>query len=318
MAVSLIHIGLPKTASTSMQHAWLHSPGVYLVKDDLVSIINLASQCGNTGLVGKRFDVRFDLTPPEGAKVIFSNEGLGASYLYGQGGGCLGDFHQAASIMLAQVAPGAKVLLVLRQPEKWLLSVYNQLVKMGGTYTFPEYQRVKGEVLARSWDLGEVVGAWEERFGCENVFILPMEMLRDNADLFWSEIEAFSGVPLPPLEMESIPELDKNKSLNESALKIMREYNKWLELFRQNKEVVIHQDAQAAFDIVRFEVRYNLQMYPEKIVQAFQPLAEKLPSCLADEQHFDRDLLVKMKGHVADFFDKTDFYGYREQYISMF
>lgn len=142
-------------------------------------------------------------------------------------------------------------------------------------------------------------------------------MLRDRENDFWGEIERFAGIPRPPQGGAAMPELSKNQSLNEHALKVMREFNKWHDLFSQNAEVVVHKNAKVAFDIVRFEVRYNLQLYPEKLARVLGPVAETLPSCLADDQHLDHSLLARMKDQFADFFHGSDFFGYKEQYCSL-
>ncbi len=319
MEIKLIHIGFPKAASTVLQSLWNITPGICLVQHGLISLIDVADKYAN-GLVSGdgRFLIDFDHGPPvEGDKIILSSEALCGPLLGKEKFGDLAKFRDTIASSLARVAGETKIMVVLRQPELWLLSVYNQFVKMGIPSTFPEFQQIMGSYLADFFDVVNLVDVWAKYFGRDNILVLPSKMLRDDSGAFFAEVERFSGVPVPQDQVEDLPVVVQNKSLKPPALAFMREVNEWVHFFVQNGVLPQGQpDPSESIHVVRNFMRYSLQLFPERLERRICSVAEKFSSCNAENRFVDRDLLAGIKNGLQTFFGDSDFYGYRERYLA--
>lgn len=141
MNVDLIHIGLIKTASTALQNTWRQNPSVNLSYAGLLPFINAARILGK-GQVSNLGNININCDKPMQAKqkTILTHEALSTAYFNERASKALiRNFQLTAAKLLGQISSQAKVLIVVRNPAKWIISTYNQCIKQGGTDTFPQF-----------------------------------------------------------------------------------------------------------------------------------------------------------------------------------
>lgn len=103
---------------------------------------------------------------------------------------------------LAEVFPEARVLIVIREQESAILSVYRQYVRNGGAAPLSKYLRPRNpaeipQFRFSHYEYHHLVGRYLKRFGKEQVCILPFEQLRKAPAAFLARISAFAGLPEP-------------------------------------------------------------------------------------------------------------------------
>jgi hypothetical protein len=225
--VGFAHVGLHKTATTWLQrlvfpsHPQLEVIGAH---KHLAHADPLVYQLVATD------DVRFDAVD---WKKGFQNAvcpahtpekllGVSCEALSGDmvtGSGCA----QAAR-RLASLFPGLKVLLVLREPRSYVLSVYSQYVKRGGSLPFHAFlqdKTIPGLGLAAKIDYQSQVLFYNDVFGAENVLVLPYELLVKSNQAFLDAVVPFLQIaPFPALG-----EWKRNQSLSPRGVELLRLMN---------------------------------------------------------------------------------------------
>lgn len=105
---------------------------------------------------------------------------------------------------LAEVVPGARVLLVVREQRSWLRSIWLQYVRIGGVASIAGYLEppVRGDHRLPVPDLGfarfdRYVDHLDGLFGRDRVLVLPYELLRRSPEAYLDRISNFSDIPLP-------------------------------------------------------------------------------------------------------------------------
>ena len=102
---------------------------------------------------------------------------------------------------LAKVLPEARILLVLREQDSMLRSVYKQYVRMGGAASLRQYfhPTARGPRVPRfrfeHFEYHHLVSCYQELFGIDRVLVLPMERLAKDPRGFIAAICAFAEVP---------------------------------------------------------------------------------------------------------------------------
>lgn len=134
--------------------------------------------------------------------------------------------------------PDAKVLIVVREQLASIRSMYSQYITDGGALSFadfitrpdPSFRRVP--VFSEDfYKYHLMVQAYQDRFGTDNVLVLPHEMLRETPSLFADRICTFAGV-----RRIALPEIEVNTSRTPVMQSAQRLVNRLLgdtELSRQ-------------------------------------------------------------------------------------
>jgi len=316
--VSLIHIGLPKTATTYLQTAWSLDPGVCLVQNGLLPLINDARQRGkeliNTNFTPSAAPINFDSQPQHGQKLVFSNEALSSAYLNERASAAqIRTFQELAAARMKSTVAKSKILLVTRSPEKLILSIYNQAVKQGGTDTFRQFVRRERDFIEQALNIRELFNIWKPHYGSGNILILPMELLRDDEPRFYKEIEKFSGVPQPRVKAPD----SVNTSLQDGHLEVMRQFNKWVQLFSEHGKHggKLPANIQQALTALRFDVRYALETPTPALDRRLKLLERNMRQPPVDPADLPRDLLKAIRAGNAKQLKKDDFFGYRKLYV---
>ncbi len=318
--VSLIHIGLPKTATTYLQSRWAADPGVCLLKDGLGELIDRARREGRQRQLPVAAPtapgIAWDQGPPQpGQRLVISNEALSNAFLNERADSeQIACFQQQAAALMRALVPKAKVLIVSRAPEAWVRSIYNQAIKQGGTDRYAQFLRREAEYLARSLDLRELYLCWRRHFGNGNVLILPVELLRDDETRFLREIERFCGLPpSPPLARDKAI----NPSLRGGPLEIMRQFNKWTRLLIDQGDHRGHlpPELARAVEQIRFATRYALESPTPQLERRLRAIARRMPVPDDTAIRVPKSLLKPVRARLGKHLKKDDFFGYRDLYL---
>lgn len=316
--VSLIHIGLPKTATTYMQTLWSHDPQVCLVQNGLLGLISDARQRGkeasHMNYRPSAAPISFDAQPQHGQKVVFSNEALSSAYINERADAAqVRAFQELAAARMKSTVAKSRVLLVTRSPEKLILSIYNQAVKQGGTDTFKQFVRRERGFIEQALNIRELFNIWKQQYGSGNVLILPMELLRDNEVRFYEEIERFSGVPAPRVKAPD----PVNTSLQGGHLEVMRQFNKWAQLFSEHGKHGgrLPPNLQQALSLLRFDVRYAMETPTAALDRRLKLLERNMRQPPVDSADLPPELLKAIRASNGKQLKKDDFFGYRKLYV---
>ena len=198
----LVHIGYPKTATTWLQdHLFLPAHGFAqpIGRHELLARLVVPDQLGldvasTRGWLADAIDGVAD-----GLLPVISHERLaGKPY---------GDRLESAELArrIGECLPGARVLVVVREQRRMLLSQYLQYVRNGGTHPLEEFltpqRAAEGFVPFFHWPYLEsdrLVRRYVELVGPDRLLVLPYEALADDRGAFVLRICGWAGVPAPP------------------------------------------------------------------------------------------------------------------------
>ena len=235
-----IHIGLPKCASTSLQLSFFSSHP---------ELFHLGS--GYSGITGRYIsrdvarvveaDLRFKkefLWRPEPVRDVFAGQfaqaeeqgcrlvGLSSEFL----GFTLGneiDVAAKARRLREVFGENTHILIIIREQMSLLRSLYTEMVKGGypGSYrNFLEYTLLFQD---RNWChdfcFDQLLGLYDNLFGCEKVHVLPFEQLAADEPGFVQAVCDALGVENPGISL-----MRKNTASNLQELELIRRFNeKW-------------------------------------------------------------------------------------------
>jgi hypothetical protein len=315
--VSLIHIGMHKTASTYMQSLWSHNSAVSLAQNSLNSIVKEGRDNGWKGarMTPLRTPVKLPLGQlvQPGKKIVLSNENLSGAYFNDDASSeQLHAFREFVAVRMKATIGKSKILIVTRSPEKWIISMYNQTIKTGGTLSFRQFLRKRQDFLRNSCNIRELFNIWKQQYGSDNVLVLPMELLSDDEARFYQLIEQFSGVPACRTTLSD----RVNTSLDPLNLEVMRRLNKFANLFLNHGKY--HgkppADIANAQQAVRMDIRYDLQSPTPALAKRLRRLFPNLKPQAISAASIDKGLVKDIRAANAKFFKKDDFFGYKSLY----
>lgn len=231
---SLIHIGLHKTASTSLQQIWNDMPDVSLSHR---FILKLTEHLRNA--VEK--NIPLDLEPlqsepmfhsqtkTEDGYAVFSNECMSIyNWLQEPDEKTTTTYFDALADIFMQLAPEASVLIVVREPNAWFKSMYMQYIHGGGGHAYEQYLESNSRFLIHTLRVERMVKTWGERYGADNIHILPYELIKDDLASFFDELYLITGMPVP--DLTQAPQ-KKNISVTPQEGEFMRQAKIFMDLF---------------------------------------------------------------------------------------
>ena len=317
---TLIHVGLHKTASTSLQHIWLKmanmapmSPTFAAGMLDLLheavasdTVINLSPLKDepmflNTGDDADKWQVfstealsvfKWLTTPPaEVARIYFDRQ----------------------VDLFTRLCPNAHILIVVREPQAWVKSIYMQYLKTGGTLTFRRFLLVHGADLRFVLAVDRLKAAWASRYGGDRVHILPFELFRDDPSHFFAELHARTGIPRPPAALLTT---HLNISLNAREGEFLRKTNEFMALLTKSESL---DDASRAMlnkvkPVVAATLRSEIQHHKHSLLSRTASKLTPAPAhggLTADMQTFIRDRFIPMLA-----VETGDLCGYLENYAN--
>jgi hypothetical protein len=226
----LVHIGLGKSASTSLQSIWQASTNYNFFSANQLGLnaeqIIMDNIDDIDSLVGKLNALR--LPPPSqtgDVSDIVSSEGLTFTWIDSPE---LAPFIPLKQKALANaIGPVCeKVLLLCRNPVDWIRSMHAQSVKEGGSARLTDYLTSHSEVIKNNMDLNGILSYWMDA-GCE-VAVLPFELFVSDPAAFWMYYTNLLGLPLPDEHAMNLSVFGKNTTRYDS-LAIHAEMNRLLQ-----------------------------------------------------------------------------------------
>jgi hypothetical protein len=224
--MSIVHIGYPKSASTTLQLILARTPGL--------QILNWANYAGHIVSKGakKAYDheIDFKLTDPvvpsSEKTVVVSCEELSAWSPGPVTSDQLARYQKFVAESLKEDFGDAVVLIILRKPSELIRSYYNQLVKEGLPLSLKSFLCKWRGFLNQLIDFANLARIYGEIFGNERIVVLPFELLLEDADEFFRIIRNSTGI-----EIYGEPSLPRsNRSLNESELELVVLLNRLLRI----------------------------------------------------------------------------------------
>jgi hypothetical protein len=191
-ASHLIHIGFPKCASTYLQRWFASHPDIHFADNafggfaDAEGLADYASQVDTSRLfVTSAERLLVPILAPLGDYTI--DKAINDQALQAQARVCN---------LLASLAPGASILIVLRGYAELFHSLFSEYLKLGGREKFSSF--VEAMKLrnpeASYFNYDRVIKMYEQSAGTDRVLVLPYELLRDNPEKFLRTIEDRFGL----------------------------------------------------------------------------------------------------------------------------
>lgn len=197
----VIHIGLGKCASTSLQGLWGQSENYNYFSLNELCVKTKKLIVDNLDDLDSAVDAILSLNVkfPEidNNKInVFSSEGVTFSFITDFQYGHLSQLYQQAMAVLLK-GLSTKVLMLVRDPIKWITSAHAQHVKEGGSISIDEYLVEARQSIYHNLNINFIKSVFEKQ-GFE-VVILPIELMKLGEDKFWESYEYRLGVAKPSL-----------------------------------------------------------------------------------------------------------------------
>jgi hypothetical protein len=180
----VIHVGYPKTGTTTLQRHFFPSlPGCIALGPlpygsafrVLASNLEQADDESFLEATWRAF-----LRDSQGAAdtLILSREGLSRP-----------EQRTRTADRLHRVAPDARIVVCIRNQRSMLRSFYSQYLKDGGTQSLPDWMRDVFDVEWLHYD--RLVAAYQERFGSDRVFVTAYERFASDPQAYFDDLGTF-------------------------------------------------------------------------------------------------------------------------------
>lgn len=203
----IIHIGFPKTASTTLQNKFFCelSSVCYLGKPlsegnaFVEEFLHTITDCETQEYDEERLSLNLKNYSND-VRLIISEE------TFSTGSSLSGNVsrHEIAD-RLHSIFPEAKIIIVVREQESAIKSLFLQKMKSAysSSYSFEawmEQEQRKDNSKITSifhlYDYSSLVGLYQERFGVENVRVLAYEQLHHSPISYYKQIAEFCGLKI--------------------------------------------------------------------------------------------------------------------------
>ena len=228
MSHTVLHIGLHKTATTTLQQQFFPScSDVNLLTTQNFSVRNFINNVTKTDPAYFDADIARALISPllsRSTQNIISNESLSCLPFSGVIEPGL-DHRTPILNNLKSVFPDAKIILVLRRQDGLAKSLYRQYLKSGGTRPVERFYGTKGVnkpalVSINRFLYLKYVDVLFNAFN-SNVLLLPFELFVEDQTEFLKRITDFIGIELPNIELKP----ENATKLNPAMLEVTRLIN---------------------------------------------------------------------------------------------
>jgi hypothetical protein len=193
VAGHLIHVGFPKAGSTFLQRWFSAHPDIAYREGAIAgfgSVYRIAREAAAPGPEPRWRATSSELltAPRPRAKREAPSEA---------GEERMAERQERAADMLADIFPGATILIVTRGFRSMILSSYSQHVRQGGTE--PIELLMAGAGRYHPWHYDRVVSAYRSRFGRDKVILLPYELLARDSAAFLEALAGRLGIDPGPM-----------------------------------------------------------------------------------------------------------------------
>lgn len=218
----IFHIGLPKAASTWLQkEIFPYLPGIQYIGPD---VANDLVQVSDSEFAAANFVQRFNL-PADATEspALISTEALSGAFDKGAV-----DMKRNA-LRIKEIAPDARIILVLRNQTDFVESLYRQMVKQGATYSPQQWWNAPfhypNTLVPSTLHWHYLIELYSSLFGMKNIHVIFMEKLRTHPSECLQDLCRFVLGTDAGASFDNMSE-QRNVSLHSSALKLMRFYNR--------------------------------------------------------------------------------------------
>ena len=191
----LYHIGLPKAMSTWLQkELFVEQMGYYSVSGNLLMDVIQYKNVHSRKYSRETLLLDLHAAKERNLTAVCSREGISITLTRTKT-----NFRQRAQ-MIHQLGLDAKVLLILREPKRWLYSVYQEQVRVLRTSVslsrFLSSRHKIGNVDHEVGEVGydELIEVYYGLFGKDKVLILLYELFLQDPTLYITRILQFSGI----------------------------------------------------------------------------------------------------------------------------
>jgi hypothetical protein len=219
------HVGYHKTASTWLQLSVFPHLARYCFADARLRQLGLDLATADDGVfdADRTREALSAVATGSGQRLLLSNEGLSGSLWEGGAQGL------RSAERLADVLPGARILVLVRRQDEMLRSIHAQYVNEGGTLGLGDFIAARS-VEGSRFELGHLeydrlAARYVALFGRAHVRVMPYERLRADPAAFLSELCDFLGTSLT----REVSRARRNRSLSPLSLRLLRIWNR---LFR--------------------------------------------------------------------------------------
>ena len=243
---TILHIGLPKTATTLLQEMvfvnikdvfYIGLPKINEIKDtpliyinELNKITSKKNSMDKKEIATIKNQAKAYLEQVKSEIILFSNETLC---------GQITSFSntQENAIFLKEIFENSKIVFTIRKQSDWAESIYNQIMTKHNKYIINEkflgyrhgssinkFFNYKNDEFAKNsaiYNLNWLSMAKDyiETFGKENVLVLPYELLKGNLNDFLNRFYEFTGLePYFPEEIKNVNKRIDNKLIKYSPI----------------------------------------------------------------------------------------------------
>jgi hypothetical protein len=197
-----------------------------------------------------------------------------------------------------------KILLITREPESWLLSLYKNFVLMGVSQQPREFYNVFGELIAQWANVDFITNIYKELFDPDNVLVLPFEMLRTDFNLFSKIINEFTN---SDIIINNIP---KNSGLSNNATEYFRIF--WKKIDKIAPSSPSWQDPTIRYKQQTWKYIHNTVMNDKNMVDIANA---ELGNNLSIDYHIPEKVVIAVRNNMLSLRDNALFSKYIHSYF---
>lgn len=196
----IIHIGLPKAASTYVKRAYFRrmSSNIVIPRGKLIEPLaskDFAAKDYRSAVADVMSRSRGQSESPDD-RLILSAENLSGGF-----------WESADSAQIAEnlysAFPSGRVILIIREQLDYISSVYRFRITKGFKMpTFAEFLKANQTSLLTKLCYSKLIGVYVNHFGKDRVLVIPFEMLARDEPQFSRKLMSFCGLPLKYPEQE--------------------------------------------------------------------------------------------------------------------
>lgn len=223
----IFHIGLPKAASTYLQSIFARHNSIEFINFKIFDALREVAYFDDYSIDNKH---RITSTLSEKLqashkKLVFASDERLSSWRFWDSRVTsleqLAKYQQTCCSLLCESAQNAKVLLITRSPQSWVISLYKQYVKSGESRTLAEYCHLHYEYIVQSYNIDYLLNIYRKAFGHGSLWVAPVESLWEHPDQFIASMCNF-------INTDTVYKLPHNKiyrSLSDDITEAIRSLN---------------------------------------------------------------------------------------------
>ena len=214
----LIHIGMPKCASTWLQrHYFNRKHGYHRVYGPLKAHIAFVTPRPFSAAL----PAHLSLDPGNHLVPVITGESLAGGPLAG------GENGEIILERLARAVPQARILLIIREQRAMLRSLYQLLINWGSPHSIEELidastQRIVPRFSSDFLCYDKIIAAYQHRFRRDNVLVLPYEHLVADPKGFLLSVSEFCGINTGNYPITASLDLRENRARSLISLYLKR------------------------------------------------------------------------------------------------